>query len=107
MGRYLYFLVIQISWGHPFNPFHPGSLRLSRSQLAEDEMSLTSLTMPELAEAGEAAGGATGLAAFRHLRSSEDIESFIANMAVPPPPSLATKQVQHYPQKMTKKLFFC
>jgi hypothetical protein len=47
--------------------------------------------MPELTEAE--AAGATGLAAFRHLRSSEDIESFIANMAVPPPPSLAAKQV--------------
>ncbi len=70
-----------------------GSLRLSRGELAEDETSLTSLTMPELTEA-EAAGGASGLAAFRHLRSSEDIESFIANMAVPPPPSLAAKQVQ-------------
>jgi hypothetical protein len=45
--------------------------------------------MPELMEAE----GAAGLAAIRHLRSSQDIESFIANMAVPPPPSLATKPV--------------
>jgi hypothetical protein len=49
--------------------------------------------MPELTEATEAGG--LGLAAFRHLRSSEDIESFIANMAVPPPPSLAAKQVMN------------
>ena len=71
-----------------------GSLRLSRGQFAEDATSLTSLTMPELTEAAEAAGGGgPSLAAFRHLRSSEDIESFIANMAVPPPPSLAAKQV--------------
>ena len=63
-----------------------GSIKLARQleRLRDpEEISITSLTMPDLVETD-----GPSLAALRHLKS-DDIDSFIANMAVPPPPSRA------------------
>ena len=56
----------------------------------EETVSVSSLTMPELSEAGP------NLAALRHLKA-DDIDSFIANMAVPPPPTKQVQYKQHSP----------
>ena len=68
-----------------------GTIKLARLQQDPEQTSLSSLTMPDLVETE----AGPSLAALRHLKA-DDIDSFIANMAVPPPP---TKQVykQHFP----------
>ena len=58
----------------------------------DEETSLNSLTLPDLVDSREPGG--PSLAALRHLKS-DDIDMFIANMAVPPPPSLFRQQIQH------------
>ena len=88
-----------------------GSIKLAKQQVAQDpeEASLTSLTMPDLQDAdsdlpnsavGAMAGGNVfpSLAALRHLKS-DDIDDFIANMAVPPPPTRpqARQATKHSP----------
>ena len=55
----------------------------------DEETSLNSLTMPDLVDSREPGG--PSLAALRHLKS-DDIDMFIANMAVPPPPSVVRQQ---------------
>ena len=57
----------------------------------EDESSLNSLTLPDLVDSREPGG--PSLAALRQLKS-DDIDMFIANMAVPPPPSRLQQQMQ-------------
>merc|ERR1719295_958180 len=57
----------------------------------DEETSLNSLTMPDLVDSREPGG--PSLAALRHLKS-DDIDMFIANMAVPPPPSVVRQQQQ-------------
>ena len=68
-----------------------GSIKLAKQRVAQDpeEISLTSLTMPDLTAAdSDLPTGAVfhSLAAVRHLKS-DSIDDFIANMAVPPPPT--------------------
>ena len=58
----------------------------------DEETSLNSLTMPDLVDSREPGG--PSLAALRHLKS-DDIDMFIANMAVPPPPSVVRQQQVH------------
>ena len=65
----------------------------------DEETSLNSLTMPDLVDSREPGG--PSLAALRHLKS-DDIDMFIANMAVPPPPSVVRQQQVSFP--MSKHL---
>ena len=55
------------------------------------EPSLASLTLPDLVDSH--GPDKNSLAAFRQLKS-DDIDMFIANMAVPPPPSRLRQQVK-------------
>ena len=59
----------------------------------EDESSLNSLTLPDLVDSREPGG--PSLAALCQLKP-DDIDMFIANMAVPPPPS-RLQQARHSP----------
>ena len=61
----------------------------------DEETSLNSLTMPDLVDSREPGG--PSLAALRHLKS-DDIDMFIANMAVPPPPSVVRQQQASFPK---------
>ena len=61
----------------------------------DEETSLNSLTMPDLVDTREPGG--PSLAALRHLKS-DDIDMFIANMAVPPPPSVVRQQQVNIPK---------
>ena len=61
----------------------------------DEETSLNSLTMPDLVDSREPGG--PSLAALRHLKS-DDIDMFIANMAVPPPPSVVRQQQVSFPK---------
>ena len=92
-----------------------GSIKLAKQMVASnqdpEEASLTSLTMPELTPAldtdmpstvhhhhSSRVNSGNGLAALRHLKA-DDIDDFIANMAVPPPPNTAAaaaRQVKVY-----------
>ena len=61
----------------------------------EDDSSLNSLTLPDLVDSRKPAGPA--LAALRQLQA-DDIDLFIANTAMPPPPSrLQHLQARHSP----------
>ena len=73
-----------------------GTIKLAKQMQQSqepDQTSLTSLTMPDLVETEESR---PSLAALRHLKA-DDIDSFIANMAVPPPPTKQTVFKQHSP----------